>query len=263
LLGMQIELGPSGPRQRPFLLIPLHEFLARMANLKLHSRLFLPSGSLALEKMAEEAFLQRNPAVDIEGRKMGVAVDLEPFFFRCRAREPFEISARMQPLATPVCRRKHRYLDLGKVPRARAVVIVAERARENVRGGVGAIARELLVGQVLGACDELIGEATASAALTDAVLHAGALAGKPALEKLAEDPTVARQIPVIIGGAFPHANRGKVRRREGGNPPLIHRVIGNAVQPDLAIAPRLHARPFDAVVEIPRLARGPHVQMAG
>ena len=37
--------------------------------------------------------------------------------------------------------------------------------------------------------------------------------------------------------------------------PLIHGVIGDAVEPDLAVPPSLHARPFDAGVEVVCLAR--------
>src|SRR4029077_5280989 len=43
--------------------------------------------------------------------------------------------------------------------------------------------------------------------------------------------------------------------------PLVHRVIGNAVDADLAVAPGLRARPFDALIEILRFARRPHIEI--
>src|SRR5580693_4178786 len=46
-----------------------------------------------------------------------------------------------------------------------------------------------------------------------------------------------------------------MRRLERRDMPLIDAVVRNAVEPDLAVRPRLHAGPFDALVEIFRLAR--------
>ena len=45
--------------------------------------------------------------------------------------------------------------------------------------------------------------------------------------------------------------------------PLVHGVIGDAVDADFAVAPGLRAGPLDAPIEILRLARRPHVEMAG
>ena len=64
-----------------------------------------------------------------------------------------------------------------------------------------------------------------------------------------------RHVAIPVGGAFPDAHRGEMRRLERRDVPLIDAVIGNAVEPDLAVRPRLHAGPFDAVVEILGLAR--------
>src|SRR5712691_2927859 len=45
--------------------------------------------------------------------------------------------------------------------------------------------------------------------------------------------------------------------------PLVLRVVGDAVEPDLAVRPGLHARPFDAVRQVLRLAQRPDVDHAG
>ena len=71
------------------------------------------------------------------------------------------------------------------------------------------------------------------------------------------------QLAVIIGRAFPDAQGGKMRRLERADRPLIHRVIGDAVDADFAVAPRLRARPFDALIKILRFARRPDVEEPG
>src|SRR5215472_7733201 len=107
------------------------------------------------------------------------------------------------------------------------------------------------------------GPATGSpvAALAHAVLHARHLARIPARQEVAENAAVTREVAVIVGGAFPDAQRGEMRRLERGDLPLVHRIVGDAVDSDLAVAPDLRARPLHALVEVLRLARRPHVEM--
>ena len=62
-------------------------------------------------------------------------------------------------------------------------------------------------------------------------------------------------VAVPVGGALPDAHGGEVRRLQRRHVPLVDAVIGNAVEPDLAVRPRLHAGPFDAIVEVLGLAR--------
>jgi protein-disulfide isomerase-like protein with CxxC motif len=94
------------------------------------------------------------------------------------------------------------------------------------------------------------------------MLHARHLARMPAVQKIAQDSAVAAQLAVIVGRAFPDAQRGEVRRFQRAHVPLVHRVIGNAVDADLAVAPGLRAGPLDAFVKVLRLARRPHVERA-
>src|SRR5262245_34681251 len=74
---------------------------------------------------------------------------------------------------------------------------------------------------------------------------------------------MAADLAIIVGRALPDAQGGKMRRLERGHLPLVHGVIGDAVDADLAVAPRLRARPFDALVKVLRLARRPYVEIAG
>ena len=100
------------------------------------------------------------------------------------------------------------------------------------------------------------------AALADAVLHAADLARMPAVEKVAQDAAVAAELAIIVRRAFPDAQGGEMRRLERADRPLVHRVVGNAVDADLAVAPGLRAGPFDALIEVLGLARRPHVEHA-
>ena len=74
---------------------------------------------------------------------------------------------------------------------------------------------------------------------------------------------MAAKLAVIVGRAFPDAQRREMRRPQRRHVPLVHGVVGNAVDADLAVAPGLRARPLDAVVEVLGLARRPHVEIAG
>ncbi len=100
--GWRIELGPLRARQRPFVLVALDEFLARMTDLEQHLRLLAPAGILALEEMTEEPLLQVDPVVRVEMRPVLDAVHFEPFLLGGGAHEALEIAARMQALAAPI-----------------------------------------------------------------------------------------------------------------------------------------------------------------
>src|SRR5215510_7193185 len=105
------------------------------------------------------------------------------------------------------------------------------------------------------AADELAVHAGPLAALARAVLHRLHLHVVPVLPERADDAAVMSHIAVPVGGALPHAHSGEVRRLKARHVPLIDGVIGNTVEPDLAVRPRLRRGPFDAVVEILGFAR--------
>ena len=130
-------------------------------------------------------------------------------------------------------------------------------------GSVGAIFRKFVFRERLGSGNQLTRHDTLSAARTSAVLDARDLARMPAVEKVAEDAAVPAKLTVVVGGAFPDAHGGEVRWLQGADLPLVHCVIGNAVDTDFAVAPALRARPLDALVEILRLAHRPHIETAG
>src|SRR5271169_561726 len=93
------------------------------------------------------------------------------------------------------------------------------------------------------------------AAFARAVLHGLDLHVVPIFPERAEDAAVMGHVTVPVGGAFPDAHGGEVRRLARRHVPLVDAVIGNAVEADFAVRPRLDAGPFDAVVKILALAR--------
>ena len=56
-----------------------------------------------------------------------------------------------------------------------------------------------------------------------------------------------------VAKALPGTDFGQVRWIESGDFVLAHAKVGNAVKPDAAVGPRLHARPFDEVIIVLRL----------
>ena len=150
----------------------------------------------------------------------------------------------------------------SEIGRARGVVVVVQNVLLGLSRRVGAIFGELFLGQRHRAGDRLAGHDAFGAAVADAVLHARDLARMPAVEEIAQDAAVAIKLAVKIGRAFPDAQRGQMRRLQRADLPLVHGVIGNAVDADFAVAPALRAGPFDAVVKVLRLARRPDVESA-
>src|SRR5437764_9667494 len=64
-----------------------------------------------------------------------------------------------------------------------------------------------------------------------------------------------RHVTIPVSRAFPNAHRDQVRRLERRHLPLVDRIVGDAVEPNLAVAPWLDSGPLDAVVKIFSLAR--------
>src|SRR5512139_3629996 len=83
---------------------------------------------------------------------------------------------------------------------------------------------------------------------------------RPALgEAVAEDAAVMRHVAVEIGGALPKADRGEMPGLKRRALPLVLGIIGDAVQADLAVRPRLYAGPFDALRKVEGLLQRPDV----
>ncbi len=169
----------------------------------------------------------------------------------------------MQALAAPIGGRQKRRLHLGPDRRAGLVVVVVEGMGTDLFAEVAAVLRQLLFRQDFRPAHEFAVHPAALAAFAGAVLHGFHLHVVPVFPERAENPAVVGHVAVPVGGAFPDAHGGQVRRLEAGDVPLIDAVIGNAVEPDLAVRPGLRRGPFDAVVKILGLARRKMVDVAG
>src|SRR5437773_12419178 len=120
---------------------------------------------------------------------------------------------------------------------------------------ITAIFAQLFFGKRLRSTDKLAGNAAARAALAEAVLHGLHLHVVPVRPEGAENAAVMRHVTVPVSRAFPNAHRGQARRLERRHLPLVDRIVGDAVEPNLAVAPWLDPGPLDAVVKIFSLAR--------
>src|SRR5262245_61410058 len=234
-----------------------------MPYLQLHLRLAIPAVLLALQEVVEEALLQQAAVVRIKVRPVLDAVNLEPFFLCRGADETLQVAARVQTLSAPVGRRKKRGSDLLPDGGAVAMILIVERMGVNIVTEVAAILRERGVRKRFIAADRLPRCARARATLAQPLLHGLYLHVVPVGEESAEYAAVVRHVAVPIGRTLPDAHGGKMTGLQGRDVPLVHAVIRDPVQADLAVRPRLSACPFDTVVEVLRLARREVVYEAG
>jgi len=79
----------------------------------------------------------------------------------------------------------------------------------------------------------------------------------PIFDEIAQDAAMVAEIAIEVRGPFPNANGSQVRGLLSGHLPLVHAVIGDPVEPYLAVGPALLPSPFDAVVHVTRLLGAP------
>ena len=159
------------------------------------------------------------------------------------AHEGFGIAAQMQAHARPIADGKHRHIDLVplrlRAAEGAAVEIVVQPEIQRVDlPAVGLLLR--------GAAEQMMQH----------------MRGEPVGHEQAQNAAVIERIAIKIGKALPGNDRLERRRRQIGDEPLVDGEIGNAEQPDLAVAPGLRRRPFDGVVEVDRLGKRPRLALA-
>src|SRR5215472_14459329 len=113
---------------------------------------------------------------------------------------------------------------------------------------VAAALGELIVGQAFRAGHEFSRIRVARTSCANTVLHGRDLPGIPQRREDVEYAAVVCQLSIIVTRAFPRTNGRQVRWTQGGNLPLVDRVVRDPQQADATVAPRLNACPFDAVV---------------
>src|SRR6516165_1466066 len=105
----------------------------------------------------------------------------------------------------------------------------------NLRAEIAAVLGELRFRQSVRPAYQLAMHARALAPLARPELHGFHLHVVPVLPERADDAAVMGHVAVPVGGALPDAHGGKMRRLERGHVPLVDGVIGNTVEPDLAV----------------------------
>src|SRR5690348_588023 len=256
-----MELGPPRTLERPFVLETLAEAVD-VPHLEPHLGLLVPAVLLAFEEISEEAFLQADAVIGVELDPMRAAMRLEPLPFRPGAREGLEIAARMQALPAPVRCRQERHLHPLPARRARFVPAIVERMRQDVVAEVAAVGGELGVAQRFRTANQIAGDGAFRPARAEPLLHRFHLHVVPIGPEGRQDAAVMGRIAVPIGSAFPGTDRRQMWRLARRHGPRIHRVVRDAVDANLAVAPILARYPFDAVVEILSLARREMVDRA-
>ncbi len=139
---------------------------------------------------------------------------------------------------------------------------VVEHVRVDLSGKVGSAGVQIGIGVRLGPRDELAGVGTDEAALPASVLHRGDGAAVPDRLHVARDAAVIAELSVEIRKAFPGDHRRQMRGAQRGDLPLIDGVVADAEQADFSGAPRLGARPLDAVAQVDDLAGAPRIDVA-
>ena len=170
----------------------------------------------------------------------------------------------MQALPAPVSRGEQRHGDLGEIRQALLPEgIRGEAVFAHVRAPVMARrGQRRCIGRVWSG-NPVIDDMAAPAALTQAVLHRQHVFVEPEVAEQGQYSSLARELAVKIRAPFPHANGGQMGRLQRRHLPLVHGEVGHAAQADASARPVLHSRPFDALVEVPRLARREQVHQAG
>src|SRR5262249_49592044 len=182
---------------------------------------------------------------------------------RRRLSEAVEVPARVDALAAPVGAREQWQRDPREIGGPGPVPLVVERMAFQVLEDVDTVLGQLSIGERDGPRHRLARVRILLRARAEAVRDVDDLVLGPELLELAEDPAVVPGVPIAVVLALPGDDRGQVRRMQAGDAPLVARVVRDAEHADLAVAPRLGARPLDALVEVVDLARAVAVHDTG
>ena len=261
-VGVQAPALPVGARDRPVLLGPLHEPVC-VAHLQQHRRLAVPTCVGPLQEVPEETLLQRHSVVGVVLGPVLDAVDLQPALRRRGAGVGLEVAPRVQSLAAPVGRGQERHRHLVPHRRAVGVVPVVEGVRQDVLAEGATVGGQFLLAERRRPRGQLARVGVDRTAGAEAVLDGLDLHVVPVVPEGAENAAVVGGVPVPLRGALPGDHRHEVRRLAGGHRPLVHGVVRDAREPDLAVAPGLNCGPLDAVVEVLGLPRREVIDVAG
>src|SRR5271169_2246344 len=106
---------------------------------------------------------------------------------------------------------------------------------QNHIAKIAALGGQLLIRKCLVPAYQLSGHNAARTTLTQTVLHTLDLNVVPSGPECGNHATVMSGVAVPIGGSLPGTHRRQVGRLLGGDLPLIHGVVGDAVDSNLAV----------------------------
>src|SRR5262249_45628734 len=137
---------------------------------------------------------------------------------------------------------------LAPVGHARLPILVGvELARETVLVKVTAILSQLLLGQSLRSGYPVAVYPALESAGAAPMLDGVDLRLRPVLDETAtENAAMMGHIGIERGGPPPDGGGGRVLGLQPRRLPLILGIVGNAIETDFTVGPRLHACPFDA-----------------
>lgn len=253
-IGIQKHVRPMGSRQRPFVFVTMEEAV-ELAHLQKHAWLVVPAMLLAFQKSVEEAHLQVDAVVCVEEAPVFKAMHLQPLVARSGLCEGLKVATWVDPLTAPVGARQQWDFYVLPAWRSGLPVLVVKRMRPNFCTKVCSRFAQSLNGMRFVAAHPFAGDSASRSVGTQSMLNRFDLLVVPVGQKGAQDTAVVTHVPVEVGAAFPCADRTQMRGLQCGDLPLVHCVIGNAVQPDFSVGPGLCPRPLNAVVEVPCLAR--------
>src|SRR5215470_8390236 len=118
----------------------------------------------------------------------------------------------MQTLPSPISCGKKRHRDVRPYRRPNPMVIVVKRMREDFITEITAISVQLFFRKRLRPAGWLAGNMAPWTALTESMLYGLYLHVVPVSPKGAENATVMRHVAIPVGGPFPDAHRGEMRR---------------------------------------------------
>ena len=161
----------------------------------------------------------------------------------------------MYALPAPVGTGEQRCAHLRQLGSARAMPRVVERMFFQLFKRINAVRGQFRIGLRHRTRHRFAGVGVFRCAVAPTVLDVHHLMLGPALLKLAQDAAMVARVTIAVVLTFPRNNGRKMRRMPGRHAPLVAGVIRDAEHAHLAVAPRLRARPFDALIQIINFAR--------
>jgi len=196
-----------------------------MTDVELDRGLLVPSGIFTLQKMAEEALLQRHTVIRVKMGPVRVAMGFKPFPVRCGREITLEITPNMQTLPAPIGGGQKRHGNLGQLRRPLCEVFGNQFPVQTPALNIDPVFRQFRLAQGFGPGYQLAGGKALMPAFAAPVLSAMECAWIQVFGKLRIDPSVPDLFAIKIQTALPNATGVKMGRSKACGMLLVHRVV--------------------------------------